>query len=198
MIPKTRKFSVTRGALFKSSLDPPLDISTHVLALSLGQGTVGGQQDLYSLLIKPHILLHARSSSDRTASSSCSRLLPGQYGVGGADQQYRIAGTALFTTDRRKSSLGKSGSASGGGDALFFQTSNNFPKAITSKILLKYPAHYLRLIGIHCQLYIKRRTALQCRGGEAKYLLEMDLTHIGFLPCKYVCAPHTRRFARGN
>ena len=47
------------------------------------------------------------------------------------------------------------GSASGGGDALFFQTSNNFPKAITSKILLKYPAHYLRLIGIHCQLTIR-------------------------------------------
>ena len=42
---------------------------------------------------------HARSLFDRTASSSCSRLLPGQHRVGGVDQQYRIAGAALFTVD---------------------------------------------------------------------------------------------------
>ena len=50
---------------------------------------------------------HARSLFDRTASSSCSRLLPSQYRAGGVDQQYRIAGAALFTADFRKPSLGK-------------------------------------------------------------------------------------------
>ena len=41
---------------------------------------------------------HARSSSDRTASSSCGRLLTGQYRVGGTDQQYWIAGAAPLVT----------------------------------------------------------------------------------------------------
>ena len=47
------------------------------------------------------------------------------------------------------------GSAGGGGDALLFQASSNFPLTITGKILLKYPAHYLCLIGIHRQLTIR-------------------------------------------
>ena len=37
-----------------------------------------------------------------------------------------------------------SGSAGRGGDALPFQASSNFPQAVTSKILLKYPTHYFR------------------------------------------------------
>lgn len=57
LIPKTHKFSVTRSAFLKASLDPLFDISAHVLALSLRQGAVGSQQDLYSLLVQPHILL---------------------------------------------------------------------------------------------------------------------------------------------
>ena len=48
-----------------------------------------------------------------------------------------------------------SGSVSGGWDALLFQASSDFPQTITSKILLKYPAHYLRLIGIHHQFSIR-------------------------------------------
>ena len=48
-----------------------------------------------------------------------------------------------------------SGPASGGGDTLPFQPGSNLPQTITGKILLKYPAHYLRLIGIHCQLTIR-------------------------------------------
>ena len=48
-----------------------------------------------------------------------------------------------------------SGFAGGGGNTLLFQANSNFPKAVTGKILLKYPAHYFRLIGIHCQLTIR-------------------------------------------
>ena len=45
--------------------------------------------------------------------------------------------------------------AGGGGDTLLFQTSSNFPKTVTCNIPCKYPAHYLRLIGIYRQLTIR-------------------------------------------
>ena len=44
---------------------------------------------------------------------------------------------------------------SGGGDALPFQTSSDFPQTVASKILLKYPAHNLGLLGIYCQLTVR-------------------------------------------
>lgn len=42
-----------------------------------------------------------------------------------------------------------------GENALFFQASSNLPEVITSRILLKYPSYYLRLMGIRRQLTIR-------------------------------------------